>query len=315
MTCKLHTEYSETCATCRSDMLSKEYYYHCTVNTFDILVSGALKRRRTMGGDYISLWMTECGLIPDSGRYYDAPDQKDEARYGESVYPLSSAFIWRASINPEYVPTSLYGAASPTNLSGTEATARVLATSRPQQGLAFNLPSSKAMAVPAKPIGPVHASPAATSAGAASASASHAPGIGALRNKLLKISEWPAMKGKGEHLCPVDLTIKQRNFLGLRVPAKREADFLRLIGALYLLGEKDVPVALGNMNFVEAGVKFSEVEDKLKGIGKPPNPKYFLQRATILEGKALMRQVYDALSNGSASTSSVGSSSLAQMAR
>ena len=78
------------------------YFYHCTINTLDILVLGRLRAADSMGFRNVSLFReSPARPIPESHRYYKAPDNKNALRFGESVYPIKSAFCFESGLKKD----------------------------------------------------------------------------------------------------------------------------------------------------------------------------------------------------------------------
>lgn len=83
------------------------YFYHCTINTIDILIRGKLQAQLTMGSRYVSFFKTS-GENPfkEKSKYYRTPDNKNEINLGESLYPIKAAFCFEPGLK-NYVPGHL----------------------------------------------------------------------------------------------------------------------------------------------------------------------------------------------------------------
>jgi hypothetical protein len=73
------------------------FFYHCTVNTADILLAASLKRWSSdyLGIKSISFFYEPNRAITETDRYYDAPDNKRPHLLGESGdFTIKSAFCF-----------------------------------------------------------------------------------------------------------------------------------------------------------------------------------------------------------------------------
>jgi len=90
-----------------------EYYYHCTINTLDVLRAGELKAKTTTIGKgsgtkklqapFVSLFLTKSknlSLTQKNQRYYTAPDDRNPDRLG-NFCKISCAFVFKEDLKPK----------------------------------------------------------------------------------------------------------------------------------------------------------------------------------------------------------------------
>jgi hypothetical protein len=76
------------------------FFYHCTINTADIIIAGKINAATSMQFSNVSLFRgATLASIKNESRYYNNPDQPSRSRLGESVYPIKAAFCFESRLN------------------------------------------------------------------------------------------------------------------------------------------------------------------------------------------------------------------------